>query len=153
MPSQFPKFPLITDTQKKTHPGKGNKKKNWVLQNLHHAFFCLEKELSLKKNITSTTSIYFHLLLEVTPGLAFNELPEKTKRPGDPKEQGEAEADDETRPRRVEFGHDLICRPADFAIFQTCCRKGWTHVCGVVLFIKYYTQYETRQIPPVSGAP
>ena len=43
--------------------------------------------------------------------------------PGDPKEQREAEADDETRPRRVEFGHDLgnfveICGRSDFRSFQ-----------------------------------
>jgi len=52
-------------------------------------------------------------------------LPEKTKRPGDPKEQGEAEADDETRPRRVEFGHDLICRPMPISpYFRLVVKKG-----------------------------
>lgn len=131
MPSQFPKFPLIADTQKKTHPGKGNKKKKLGASKPSPCFLCGKR-----------TEFKFLTYLKLLPPTAGSDswpstnCRKKLSDPGDPKEQGEAEADDETRPRRVEFGHDLICRPMPISpyfrlVFSA--RKGWTNVCVVLL--------------------
>ena len=84
----------------------------------------------------------------MTPGLHFL-CRKKLSDPGDPKEQGEAEADDETRPRRVEFGHDLICQPMPISPYFRLVVGKVSQMC-VVLFIKHIQYYNESQTDPTS---
>ena len=74
----------------------------------------------------------------MTPGLAFNELPEKTKRPRRSKRTRGSRSwwRNQTKKSWI-WSWPHMPADADFAIFQTFCRKGWTNVCSTNFKVYY----------------